>query len=128
MVDNVSDLDAERPEFGRKPVSTYLPTVSLTDVSTRKWISYLLLILLSGVVIAAFYSLFIINSTGPVPSPAADNAIASDALADDDRLMRLMNLVFGPLVTLFSSVVGFYFGAKTANEVPPGAGGGKSGQ
>ncbi len=75
------------------------------DTKTRRIVSYLLLALLSAVVFAAFIALFIIN----------DGAGKDDA-QDAARLMQLMNIVFGPVVTLFSSVVGFYFGARTAKD------------
>lgn len=75
----------------------------------RMWVSYALLALLAIVVAAAFVALFQINGQPALPK-TDDNA------ADASRLMSLMNIVFGPIVTLFSSVVGFYFGARTAKE------------
>ncbi|WP_174274938.1 hypothetical protein [Sphingomonas bacterium] len=118
-----SDLDAEVPGaagISGPPVLTYTPkTTETPDSTTRKWVSYLLLLLLTTVVLASFVDLFVINAPGPPPMSNAMEAVAADsadATADADRLMRLMNLVFGPVVTLFSSVVGFYFGARTAKE------------
>jgi len=64
--------------------------------------------LLAVIAVSAFAQLFIVNHAG-TPSMAED-------AADGERLMKLMNLVFGPIVTLFSSVTGFYFGARTAQE------------
>lgn len=120
----VSDLDSETPAAGVPAVPTVTsfipPTNDTPDSTTRKWVSYLLLILLAAIVVAAFTALFIINSAA-LPeivnnSQAAAALATADDAADADRLMRLMNLVFGPVVTLFSSVVGFYFGARTAKE------------
>ncbi|HEY6815458.1 MAG TPA: hypothetical protein VI168_07965, partial [Croceibacterium sp.] len=80
----------------------------------RMWVSYLLLALLAAVVVAAFIQLYIINDHSIGPATSAE--LITDNQADSDRLMSLMNVVFGPVVTLFSSVVGFYFGARTAKE------------
>lgn len=119
----VTDLDSETPDPSAPntpAITNYIPpTTDTPDSMTRKWVSYLLLALLTAVVVAAFVELFLINAvaTPTIGNPAqAATAIAADTDADADRLMRLMNLVFGPVVTLFSSVVGFYFGARTAKE------------
>lgn len=95
------------------------PTAEAADSKTRRFVSYLLFALLTAVVVAAFVQLFGINDRDlPTNSATAQllNAQVADAEADADRLMGLMNVVFGPVVTLFSSVVGFYFGARTAKE------------
>lgn len=95
---------------GPPKITTYVPIVRETlDTTVRKWVSYLLLAVLTAVIIAGFTELFLIN---------AEKGVDVDAgpAADATRLMNLMNLVFGPVVTLFSSVVGFYFGARTAKE------------
>jgi hypothetical protein len=84
-----------------KPAATENP-----DTATRRGISYLLFALLSAVILVAFISLFIANAT----------ADSKDAAEDAERLIKLINIIFGPVVTLFSSVVGFYFGARTARE------------
>ena len=81
-----------------------------SDIFTRRYVAYLLLWLIVLIIIIALAEMiFGINWT--------------DAAAEDKskRLLALLNVVFGPVVTLFSSVVGFYFGAKTAQE---GTGGG----
>ena len=46
----------------------------------------------------------------------------TDPEQKSQRLLALLNVVFGPVITLFSSVVGFYFGAKTAQEGTSGTG------
>lgn len=89
-------------------------TAEISDTMIRKWVSYLLLALLAAVVVAAFIQLFLINSR--LPTDNLTNSVMADNEADSARLMSLMNVVFGPIVTLFSSVVGFYFGARTAKE------------
>ncbi len=49
-----------------------------------------------------------------------------DADGNADRLVRVLNIVFGPIITLVGSATGFYFGAQTAsrggdsNRPPPG--------
>ncbi|WP_375397295.1 hypothetical protein [uncultured Sphingomonas sp.] len=108
-----SDLDSETKKGAETPSPTITsfvpPTKTLPDTMVRMWVSYALLLLLAVIVLAAFYALFQINGHPPQPN-TDDNA------ADASRLMSLMNVVFGPIVTLFSSVVGFYFGARTAKE------------
>ncbi|WP_156361762.1 hypothetical protein [Sphingomonas sp. Leaf343] len=118
-----ANLDSETPDPAARNVSAIVnytpPTNDTPDSMTRKWVSYLLLLLLSVVVILSFIQLFTINgavmprTTEPGVMIAA---VTADTAADADRLMRLMNVVFGPVVTLFSSVVGFYFGARTAKD------------
>jgi Ca2+/H+ antiporter len=84
-----------------KPASEENP-----DTATRRGISYALFALLTGVIVVAFIALFLANSVNN----------STDAAADAERLIKLINIIFGPVVTLFSSVVGFYFGARTAKE------------
>lgn len=83
---------------------------NLTDSATRQLISFLLLALLTTIIVVAFAELIYINAFVP---PGNSMTEAAD---DADRLMSLVNVIFGPVVTLFSSIVGFYFGARTAKE------------
>lgn len=123
-------LDAESPGasgLGESPVGAFLPATSTVgsfrptppespDEKTRRGVSYWLLTLLTGVLILSFVALFVINSAG---GPYVQNGRlvnGNDSLEDADRLLKLVNIVFGPVVTLVSSVVGFYFGARTAQE------------
>lgn len=123
----VSDLDTET---GVRPSTTVsiasLPAPKATETSdskTRNVIANWLLVLLAAIVVVAFGALFVINYAAhsgdfapPATNAAARAAAAAAAEASAKRLMDLMNVVFGPVVTLFSSVVGFYFGARTAQE------------
>jgi uncharacterized RDD family membrane protein YckC len=90
-----------------EPILSSVPdTMKATDDLTRRVVAYVLLALIFVIVAIAFADLFIIDLNAP--------AHVSDDEAD--RLMKLMDVVFGPIVTLFSSVVGFYFGARTAKD------------
>ena len=104
------NLDEDIPQGSQATTSTvgeFKPAATENpDTATRRGISYLLFALLTGVIIAAFIALFIANSM----------SVPDDAKADAERLIQLINIIFGPVVTLFSSVVGFYFGARTAKE------------
>lgn len=108
----VNDLDIEtgvRTSTTGSIASLPQPrTTESSDSKTRNVIANWLLVLLAAIVVVAFVALFSINYY----------AHAGDATAEAaaKRLMDLMNVVFGPVVTLFSSVVGFYFGARTAQE------------
>ncbi len=108
----VNDLDFENPGGAVTPASIsslpHLKPTEASDSKTRNVIANWLLVLLAAIVIVAFTDLFLINASAP-----ASATIATEAAK---RLMDLMNVVFGPVVTLFSSVVGFYFGARTAQE------------
>lgn len=106
MADNLDDelSDAARTEA---PVMRSAPEATKApDDITRRVVAYVLLGLIFMVVLIAFTDLFVINA----------QAIPRSGNEDAERLMKLMNVVFGPIITLFSSVVGFYFGARTAKE------------
>lgn len=77
----------------------------------RKWIGYTLLALLTLIVGCGFLALFMINGQ-PIDS-STSTIQASDAKADGERLISLLNIVFGPVVTLLGSVTGFYFGTQS---------------
>ena len=111
-----SNLDFETPAGAAATVAITdtQPTITRSrDETTRQWVAFVLLALLAVIVIVAFVALFQINGAAAVPA-------TDDNKADAERLMSLMNVVFGPVVTLFSSVVGFYFGARTAKEAGAG--------
>ncbi len=129
-----TNLDLETTGTGPSLPDNQLPapfTIESGDAATRKWVSFILIAILAALILAAFVDLFIVN--GPNPSPPVsvtgmsgdsiqnalsvyNNAVSLDSSADADRLLRLLNIIFGPVVTLVSSVVGFYFGARTAKE------------
>lgn len=81
------------------------------DAARRK-IGYALIFILAVIVVDALLLVAFINFA---PSGAlGPAALAADAKADSERLVAILNIVFGPVVTLVGSVTGFYFGAKTA--------------
>lgn len=111
--DGATDLDSEVPVGGEAGLKIRGAKPDITDSSdeaTRQIVAFVLLFLLFIIVIAAFVLLGLINYADSANTSVDDNQ------ADAERLMALMNVVFGPVVTLFSSVVGFYFGARTAKE------------
>ena len=109
------DQEAPGQTGGISKVGSFRPDkLKDSDHETRRWISYWLLLLLTGLLIISFVALFEINGNGTVVR--VGNGTISDAVEDSDRLLQLINIVFGPVVTLVSSVVGFYFGARTAQD------------
>jgi hypothetical protein len=89
------------------------PTQPNQDALTRKWVSQFLLYVLAGIIVAAALGLAMI-----LPSAGTDY---SKPDARVRYLIDVLNIVFGPVIALVSSVVGFYFGAKTAIETPAAA-------
>lgn len=79
------------------------------DTHTRRWVSFALLGLLAAIVVASFVGLFWAFYK---PAAAGVQDVRFGYMTD------LLNIVFGPVIALVSSVVGFYFGAKTAIETP----------
>ena len=93
--------------------------------ASRRLIGTALLVLLIVMVLLGFVVLFFIeaeanramvatvHSAADVERLTAAARIAADqSKADADRLALLLNIVFGPVVTLLGSVVGFYFGSQ----------------
>jgi hypothetical protein len=93
--------------------------------TSRRLIGTALLALLIVMVLLGFVVLFFIetetsrvlaasaHSAADVERLAAAARIAADqSKAGADRLALLLNIVFGPVVTLLGSVVGFYFGSQ----------------
>ena len=72
---------------------------------TRTIIAFGLLVLIFLIAGFALYILMTINGQS-----------SEDIDKDLERLMTLINVIFSPIMTLFGSVVGFYYGAKTARE------------
>ena len=126
-----SSIEAVKiPDFDALPPVNVGPYDSgpITD-QARKNIGYTLLGLLSTIVIQGFIVLFFIESQTQHVGEGALAAIRSKAAADQlntvlntigmeskaeaDRLTALMNIVFGPVVTLLGSVTGFYFGTQS---------------
>lgn len=110
-----SELDAELPVNAPAVLpSPALPEPGrsdMTDDKTRRHISYWLLGLLSFLLTVALIATFIINCDfGKYEA----GKWVPDAAAQADFLLKILNILFGPVVTLVSSVVGFYFGARTA--------------
>ena len=101
---DVSQVTApEQPELGR-----YDKEKAADDA--RRTIAFWLLALLILTVIAAMIAVSIVNSQ-PLDSGTA-NIQASDAKADAERLVTVLNIVFGPVVTLLGTATGFYFGQQ----------------
>jgi hypothetical protein len=120
---STQDLDAEGPAGSGKVIipSSTLPQPQekneTVDERTRRTVSYWLLGLLTLLLVTAFVATFIINE--------GDGAFSGkiwipDAAGQSEFFLKVLNIVFGPVVTLVSSVVGFYFGARTANESKAG--------
>ena len=102
----------------------------------RKWVGYTLLGLLIVIVLLAYVTLFFIQAhahhfdqsfgqtalsaihakTDADQLMAIIKLMAEQSKADADRLSALLNIVFGPVVTLLGSVIGFYFGSKSAGQ------------
>ena len=68
--------------------------------TTRSWIAYWLLGLLTLVVVFSFGSLIVF----------------SDGKVTFDNLKSLLELVMGPIVALVSAATGFYFGSQQSND------------
>ena len=80
-------------------------TVPDPDSETRKWISFVLLMLLGLMLAASFWGLYVVSTqTG------------AEAIVHFRFLTTLLNIVFGPLIALVSTVLGFYFGARAARD------------
>ena len=83
-----------------------------TDTA-RKYIAYWLLAILTGVVALTMVTMAIL--------------IYFDATDKDrfDHLVGVLNIIFGPVVTLVSSATGFYYGSHVASaQADAGRGGG----
>jgi hypothetical protein len=94
--------------------------------ATRRLLGAALLVLLIAVVALGFATLFWIEVAAGGTSRAvialarshgdieqAARIAADQSKADADRLALLLNIVFGPVVTLLGSVTGFYFGTQS---------------
>jgi hypothetical protein len=100
-------VPTEKPYNGKKAAD-----------DARRNIAYALLALLIVVVIIALTAVMIVNgSTLDVVNNTASDIQANDAKADADRLVAILNVVFGPVVTLLGTATGFYFGSQTKNVV-----------
>lgn len=69
----------------------------------RRYITYWLLGILSATVVFSFVALAWSLSSAP-----------GSAEKNFDHTIGLLNVIFGPVVTLVSTATGFYFGAQTA--------------
>ncbi len=100
-----------------QPVSTplevqYDPQKANDDA--RRNIAYALLVLLIIVVAFALVAISIVNSQ---PLDSTNSTIrAEDAKTDAERLVSVLNIVFGPIVTLLGTATGFYFGSQARRE------------
>jgi hypothetical protein len=72
---------------------------------TRQNIAYALIAILAGTIVMTMVLTWWLIS----PADPAGNA---------ERLVRVVNIIFGPIVTLVGSATGFYFGAQTASRPP----------
>lgn len=118
-----SDLDAEGPPGASKLIipSQTLPQpierAETADDRTRRGVSFWLLGLLTFLLVVSFTATFVINYGF---GNYANQRWVADASGQSEFFLKVLNIVFGPVVTLVSSVVGFYFGARTANESKSG--------
>jgi hypothetical protein len=103
-----------------------MATRDATTRLDRRLIGTALLALLIVMVLLGFVVLFLsetaadrtmiaaVQSTADTDRLAAAAHIAADqSRVDADRLALLLNIVFGPVVTLIGSVVGYYFGSQS---------------
>lgn len=118
-----SDLDVETPSgtSGVVVPSRVLPTPDAksetADDRTRRGVSFWLLALLTFLLIISFLATFVINiNYGTYNFKIKGGVFEYNAKEQAEFFLKVLNIVFGPVVTLVSSVVGFYFGARTANE------------
>ena len=103
-------LDLESAEEAISAPSDELPTSITTERydqerardKAREAIAYALVAILAGTIIATL--VLCAWLVGPY-----------DADGNADRLVRVLNIVFGPIITLVGSATGFYFGAQTAS-------------
>jgi len=83
--------------------------------AARKWIGYVLIGLLIGIVLGALAILYEINMAPiDLKVPATAAVQVADAKADAERLVAVLNIVFAPITTLVGTIAGFYFGSKAA--------------
>lgn len=116
--------------FAAKPadVSGIKSYNDTTRDQARKLIGATLLTLLILIVLLGFVALFLIafqthgverSAVAAIHSKEDAERIAAvmkitaeESKADADRLALLLNIIFGPVVTLLGSVTGFYFGTQ----------------
>lgn len=91
----------EEPAPGDEPKAHFDPEKEREEM--RRNFTNWLLCILAGTLIAAFLMMAIIATRGD------KEAFEREA----DLLMKMMTLVFGPLVALIGSAVGFYFGSNS---------------
>jgi hypothetical protein len=103
-------LDLESSRDAVLAASDQLPdTVSTEPYNSEKArdkarenIAYALIGILAGTILAT------LALSGWLLAPG-------DADGNADRLVRVLNIIFGPIITLVGSATGFYFGAQTAS-------------
>jgi hypothetical protein len=111
-VDQVQ-LDAVRDQ--RVPAPTeekYDPGKANDDA--RRNIAYALLALLILTVIFGLIAISFVNGQDVDSGNATARAL--DSKADAERLVTVLNIVFGPIVTLLGTATGFYFGSQAKRE------------
>lgn len=94
----------------------------MTDRTARRLIAAALLIVLIAIIAVGFGTLFWIEAAAGRALLAAARAhgdvetvarlAADQSKADGERLALILNIVFGPVVTLIGSVTGYYFGTQ----------------
>ena len=97
------DLTADRPAAEQIGEGLPAPSIDPREPARRK-IAYSLLALLAAIILAAIVTLFV-----------------DDAVVPLQRAKDLVGLLLTPIVGLVGSVVGFYFGAQTAQEAQSSA-------
>lgn len=108
--------------------------------NTRSRIAYALLVLLFVIICAGYGALYIVHQQVQVEAEvlmksarsvdevnritAALKAATDETRAHGELLSNYLNIVFGPVIALLGSVIGFYFGAqslKSTQGQPPGS-------
>jgi hypothetical protein len=84
----------------------------------RRAIAYWLLALLIVTVLVAMIAVSVIN--GQPLDGKVGTVYANDAKADAERLVTVLNIVFGPVVTLLGTATGFYFGQQARSHPATG--------
>lgn len=111
----------DQPPVGMAPIDRKA-RFFVSEGLTRQNIGYLLIALMALIVAYGLVMLYLINRVEPrmVIDLHGVRTVydGSGSAAAFTRLTSLLNILFGPIVTLVSSVTGFYFGAKSVADAP----------
>lgn len=112
--DSVLDLDAGEAEVPRGSDALrssitqepYNPDKANDDA--RRLIAISLIVLLAAVILLTFWALLWALAAGK-----------ADTKTNYEHIAGILNILFGPIVTLVGSATGFYFGAQNRQSTPP---------